>query len=249
MIPSVSVIIPVFNAELYIEDTLSSIVSQTVKLDEIIIIDDCSSDNSVKIAKSFSSSYNQIHWVFHTSQFNLGPGNSRNIGLSLARNKLISFCDADDLWFPEKIEMQLSYIDKYHIIASSYVQFNSKITRKINLGGLYAYKDFLIDNYIPMSTVLINYQHLDVDKIVFKNIVHEDYLYWLEIFKRNKHCTVKVLDNELMKYRIHSNNYSKGFFKKLVSTFKVYKVHTKSNIFSVYFLIRRLYFILRKYYF
>jgi len=243
----ISVIIPVFNADSFLAETLLSIVNQKVKVDEIIVVDDCSTDNSMLIAKKIADEFNDINWIITQSKVNSGPGNARNIGLELARNKMIAFCDSDDLWVSNKLELQLEKINEFPIVATSYKQFRGVYNKSIKLGGEYGYNDFLYDNFIPMSTVLVDYSKLSNPNLKFFQIVHEDYLYWLDLLMLNDKIKVKVLDSELMYYRLHNGNYSKGIFKKIFATYNVYKLHTGSCIYAFLYLLRRFKYVLKKY--
>lgn len=101
----VSVIMPAYNAEKYIEEAISSVVSQTYKNWELLILDDCSSDRTGEIAELFEKADPRIH-LFRNSQ-NLGAARTRNRGLDLARGEWIALLDCDDVWHEEKLEKQL----------------------------------------------------------------------------------------------------------------------------------------------
>src|SRR5690242_10326526 len=90
----VSVVVPVYNVEEYLLDTLTSLLNQTLDDVEIILIDDGSTDNSETIIRSFLEDHDSIVYV---KQENAGPGQARNVGIELARGKYISFVDSDDL--------------------------------------------------------------------------------------------------------------------------------------------------------
>jgi glycosyltransferase involved in cell wall biosynthesis len=102
MEPLVSIIIPLYNSAEYITETVQSAISQTWKNIEVIIVDDGSSDDSLRIAKTLAS--DQVK-VFH--QVNKGASSARNLGLKYAKGDYIQYLDADDLLSPDKIEMQL----------------------------------------------------------------------------------------------------------------------------------------------
>lgn len=104
----VSILIPLYNAEKYIEDTIKSALEQTYTNIEIIIVDDSSTDDSYKIAKKYESST-----VFVTRQKNKGPGAARNKAFELSSGEYIQYLDADDLMEPQKIEVQLGLLEKY----------------------------------------------------------------------------------------------------------------------------------------
>ena len=105
-IPKVSIIIPVFNAEHFLEETLTSIINQTWRNKEIIVVDDGSTDSSFEIAKKFESQKVQ---VFHKK--NGGAASARNYGLARATGEYIQYLDADDLLAPDKIERQISLLE------------------------------------------------------------------------------------------------------------------------------------------
>jgi len=101
----VSVIIPVYNSEKYIAKTLESALMQTYKDIEIILVDDCSIDNSAIIIHKFMRVHKNI--VFHQLEKNSGVAVARNKAIELAKGRYLAFLDSDDIWYPEKIEKQL----------------------------------------------------------------------------------------------------------------------------------------------
>jgi len=101
----ISVIIPVYNGEKYLAETLQSILAQTYRPFEIIVVDDGSTDRSAAIARSFPD-------VHCHSQTNQGHGAARNIGIDKARGELLAFCDADDLWMVDKLESQVALLNE-----------------------------------------------------------------------------------------------------------------------------------------
>ncbi len=101
---SISVIIPAYNAERYILQALQSIFDQSVKADEIIVIDDGSSDDTAAKVRAVSAHIRYVH------QPNTGAAAARNHGIKLAEGDYLAFLDADDLWLPHKIAMQLEYL-------------------------------------------------------------------------------------------------------------------------------------------
>lgn len=104
---SVSVVIPCYNAEAFIGETIESVLRQTRAVDEVIVVDDGSRDSSAEIAESFGDPVRVVR------QENRGECGARNRGVKEARGEIIAFLDADDLWHPEKIERQLAYFDEH----------------------------------------------------------------------------------------------------------------------------------------
>lgn len=125
MYPLVSVIIPLYNAEKYIVETIESVLKQTYKNIEIIIIDDGSKDSSFALAKKYISDT-----VTVVKQANKCASAARNHGLKLAKGEYIQFLDADDILHPKKIEYQINTLKQYsklHLIGCNWSYFNKNI--------------------------------------------------------------------------------------------------------------------------
>lgn len=112
--PLVSVITPVYNGEDFLRDSIESILNQTLKDFEYIIIDDCSNDNTWQIIKKYSKEDERIK--IYKNEKNLGIAGNRNRGLSLSNGKYIAWQDADDISFPDRLEKQCSILEKNHQI-------------------------------------------------------------------------------------------------------------------------------------
>ncbi len=110
-IPKVSLIMPVYNVEKYIENTLNSIIQQTLKDIEVIIVDDGSSDQSISIVENFIKRYDHFKFI---KQENKGPSAARNIGLKEAKGEYIAFIDSDDYMYPTHLENLYNLAKKTH---------------------------------------------------------------------------------------------------------------------------------------
>lgn len=108
--PLVSVVTPVFNAASFLEETILSVLNQTYSNWELLLIDDSSTDASFEIAIAYSQKDSRIK-PFQLTE-NKGAGVSRNFGIKEAAGTYIAFLDADDLWFPEKLQKQLDFMTK-----------------------------------------------------------------------------------------------------------------------------------------
>jgi glycosyltransferase involved in cell wall biosynthesis len=102
----VSVIIPVYNGERHLDDAINSVLSQNYKPIEIIVVDDGSTDNSADIARTYS----EVQYIYQTNQ---GPCTARNTGVAAAQGQFIAFLDADDIWLPNKLSIQVGYLSNH----------------------------------------------------------------------------------------------------------------------------------------
>lgn len=129
-----SVVIPLYNKELFVRETLQSVLAQTHRDFEVIVVDDCSTDNSLQVVESFSDE--RIRIIKHVK--NQGLSASRNMGISVAKSDLVTFIDADDLWLPDFLQKMAELIKTFPaagLYASNYLeQFGEKrIPPKQNL--------------------------------------------------------------------------------------------------------------------
>ena len=112
--PLISVVTPFMNEEQYIRETIESVINQTYTNWEYLLIDDGSSDNSTQIAKEYAEKYKgKIFYFQHNNHENRGVCASRNLGVKMASGDHLCFLDADDLWLPKKLEMQVGFLNEY----------------------------------------------------------------------------------------------------------------------------------------
>src|SRR5436309_7380613 len=104
--PKVSVIIPVFNGERYIRQTIESVLAQTYRDFELLVIDDGSTDGTAEAVKEYEKDLRYVH------QGNGGASKARNQGIRFSQGKYIAFLDADDLWEPEKLTIQVEFLER-----------------------------------------------------------------------------------------------------------------------------------------
>jgi glycosyltransferase involved in cell wall biosynthesis len=139
-----SVVIPFFNAEDTIIKTLDSVLNQTNKADQIITVDDGSTDGSAEIIKNYQERYKEIEYIYQT---NNGVSTARNLGIKKAKNENIFFLDADDLWMPNKIELHLNHL-KLHLECVS--SFTNYILFNESHGNLVSFNNYR--NTLPLNS-------------------------------------------------------------------------------------------------
>ncbi|MDZ7957761.1 MAG: glycosyltransferase family A protein [Aulosira sp. DedQUE10] len=118
-LPLVSIVIPLYNCEKYLAEALDSVFAQTYRPIEVIVVDDGSTDDSAKIAQTYPS----VRYLYQSNQ---GAAIARNVGIALAEGELIALLDADDVWQPNKISLQVQYLNQYPqigILATKVYQF------------------------------------------------------------------------------------------------------------------------------
>src|SRR5438093_5382562 len=118
--PLVSVVIPVYNGERYLVDAIQSVLDQTYRNFEVIVVDDGSTDESAAVAKRFGEAIRYVH------QANGGVSKARNTGIAEARGAYLAFLDQDDLWLPEKLAVQVAYLDSHPEVGAVYCQCEVK---------------------------------------------------------------------------------------------------------------------------
>ncbi len=181
----VSVITPSYNSEKFIAQTIESVINQTYTNWEMIIIDDCSSDNSVEIITSFQRIDKRIKLI--KLEGNQGAAVARNKGIELSKGRFIAFLDSDDLWLPEKLEKQLQFMIDQQVIFSysSYKMINetNKPVGRFKAPTKQSYNDILKTCSIGCLTVI--YDTHTVGKVYMPLIKRrQDFGLWLRLLKR-----------------------------------------------------------------
>lgn len=131
----VSIIMPSYNTENFIGESINSVLNQTYKNWELIIVDDASTDSTDKVVENFLND-RRIHYI--KNKENYGAALSRNFAIKQAKGKWIAFLDSDDIWKPQKLERQINFMvkNKYYFSYTNYIEIdeNSKITGKMITG-------------------------------------------------------------------------------------------------------------------
>ena len=233
----VSVIMPAYNAEKHIYDSILSVQNQTFKSWELIVIDDNSNDFTSSIVKQFTLTDERIFLVQHEQNF--GTAASRNTGISIAKGRFIAFLDSDDLWLPEKLLKQISFMkeNNFCFTFTSFVKIYEDGTRSLPLPvpELINYRGLLKNSVIGCLTVV--YDASLLGKIFMSlNTSREDYATWLKILKRIDYAY--SLNEVLSVYRIHFNQSSNHKISMAFETFRLFReVESLNMINSLYFFI------------
>lgn len=206
--PKVSILMPVYNAEQYIVQALESIISQSFKDWELILINDASTDNSESVIMQYED--DRIYYIKNTE--NLRLIKTLNKGIGYCDGEYIARMDADDICLPDRLKQQVDFLDNHpHYLMcgtnASVIDSNGRRTGKIH--------NLTDNNYLQISllfspsfihpSMMIRKEILQQNKYdeAYKHV--EDYELWCRIAKQGK---IANIDNELLKYRWHSTNVS-----------------------------------------
>lgn len=181
----VSVIMPSYNSEKYIYNSIKSVLGQTYKNLELIIVDDCSKDKTVDIIKSFGDERIRLF----INEVNQGAALTRNKALREAKGKYIAFLDSDDIWDLNKLEEQIGFM-KEHNYAFTYTDYricNNGFWEDVIRTGPRKVGYWKLINYCYFSTITVIYDRDVVGLIQIKDLKkNNDYAMWLHVLKKTK---------------------------------------------------------------
>jgi len=237
----VSIITPSYKSEKFISETIESVLSQTYQNWEMIIVDDCSPDNSNKIIEEYCEKDDRIKLI--KLEKNSGPAVARNRAIEEAKGRYIAFLDADDLWKPEKLEKQLLYMNENNL-AFAYSSYDLIDENNNNIGTfitkeIITYEDMLKTCSVGCLTAI--YDTKKLGKVYMPNILkRQDYGLWLKILK--KIDSTKGILEPLAIYRIRKDSVSSNKIKAAQYQWKIYREVEKLNFFqSIYYFIHYAY--------
>ncbi|MDP6440904.1 MAG: glycosyltransferase family 2 protein [Pelagibacteraceae bacterium] len=231
--PFVDVILPNYNKAEFLEDAINSVINQTYKNWHLYIIDDYSSDNSIKIINKFLNLEN-VNIV--KLEKNMGPSFCRNYGMRLSKSKYISFLDSDDSWSEDKLEKQIFFMEKndFGFTYTDYIPFfenkgMKKFKKRTFLKNFFDFKTFIKNSSINTTTMIISRSILGTHR--FKKIkLLEDYLFKCDLFKSNN--TARKLSESLGFYRILVDSRSSQRLKNIYWLWHINKNYNNLNIFQ-----------------
>ncbi len=223
--PLVSVITPAYNSQEFIAETITSVISQTYSNWELIIVDDNSKDNTENVVNAFiKREPNNIQYLKNSA--NKGAASARNSAIKIAKGDYIAFLDADDVWKPEKLETQVSFMlaQNTDVCYSSYdlMLENGELTHKtVKALPRLSYKKLLKCNYIGNLTGIYNARTLG--KIYAPNLrKRQDWLLWLKAVEKSS-TQVLGIEKSLAIYRLRKDSMSSNKLNLLKYNYKVYK--------------------------
>ncbi|EGQ9063517.1 TPA: glycosyltransferase [Vibrio parahaemolyticus] len=235
----VSIIMPTYNSEQTVVESIQSVLSQTYKNWELVIVDDRSTDNTWKVIQTYADKYDNIR-VYQNKE-NLGAGASRNFAIEQAKGRFIAFLDSDDLWMENKLAEQIPFMleNNYPLTYTHYSRFNSEEELSVVTAPEYTtYKKLMYSNVIGCLTAVYDTQKLGKRYMPLIR-KRQDMGLWLDILKETPKAY--CLPKPLAKYRMDSGmtankfsvlSYQWKFYRDVVGlslprslfTFSVYAV-------------------------
>lgn len=210
----ISVIMPVYNSEKTIERAIESVLVQTYKCLELIVIDDCSTDRSRDIIGQYAEKDLRVHILYNEK--NEGVSIARNRGIDIAQHDWIAFLDSDDYWLPDKLEFQMHAVslDKKCALCftgSAFIDSKKQMSSYVlHVPNRVTYKQLLSQNIISCSSVLVRREDLLKNPMVTNPMIHEDYATWLKLLSQYPYAV--GIDEALLVYQISSGSKSGNKF-------------------------------------
>ncbi|WP_323903686.1 glycosyltransferase family 2 protein [Aeromonas hydrophila] len=201
---SISIIMPAYNAERFIRESINSVLAQTYNDWHLYVVDDASTDGTAAIVKKIKD--HRVEYIF--LERNGGVANARNIAIEKAQGKYITFLDSDDLWEVNKLEIQVLLLEKgYDVVCGNYAIFltdsNHPTAIRTSLPE-FNYHDMLSCNRIGNLTGIYNRNSLG--KFYQEHCGHEDYLMWLSVMKAAKKAA--CVQEVIARYRVSAGSLS-----------------------------------------
>lgn len=229
----VSIIMPSYNSGKFIAESIRSVIAQTHTNWELLIVDDCSKDNTTDIIRNFAS---DPRIKLQILEKNSGAGIARNTAVSLSKGKYIAFLDSDDLWKPEKLDKQLQFMAEnnqtftfsfYDCISENGESLHKTIEAPRNL----TYGKLFFCNFVGNLTGIYDAEF--IGRIPISSIrKRQDWILWLTILKRIKKA--KPIPESLAFYRVREDSISASKINLLKHNYTVYrKFHRLNAVVSV----------------
>lgn len=231
----VSVVMPMHNSAAFLREAICSVLAQTYKQWELIIVEDASSDDSLSIAKKYERVDDRIRVLVNENPIGI-PSAPRNMAIKAAKGRYIAFLDSDDIWFHQKLEQQLPLFtdSRVAIVFSNYEKMEEDGTRSNRIVAApehATYNSLLKGNVIGNLTSV--YDRAKVGTVMMPDKGHEDYVMWLNILKKG--YLARNTGTVLGAYRLHDSSVSSQKLKTAKWQWDIYRDIEHLSLFrSVY---------------
>lgn len=243
----ISVIIPTYNSEKTIERAVNSVFNQTIMPLEIIIVDDCSTHiKNKELLLKLKEKLKNIKIIFLNK--NSGPATARNTAWDIASGKYIAFLDSDDVWHPQKLEIQYKYMENHNDIF--FLWHHKKIIKNNNLNEFYKQRiehDYNVVKLNPYKLLFKHYTSGGTPSVMLRNCIKyrfeknkkysEDYLLWLEILFNYKGMLLNTILSASFKADYGEGGLSNDLWKHEKGELETFKILYKRGIISYLFYV------------
>lgn len=229
-VPLVSIVMPSFNVAEFIVESINSVIEQTLEDWELIIVDDCSTDNTVSAITPLLS---DPRIILISTQKNVGGAGARNLAVEKARGRYIAFLDSDDLWTSDKLAVQISMMQRFGwgFCFASYTNINEQgeILSKIDVPDRVNFNSLLRHNYIGCLTAVYD---KEIHGKIYMPLVkkRQDFALWLEILKKFEFGY--SVNSNLGYYRIRKGSLSRNKLDAIRYYWRVLRNVGNCNVFS-----------------
>lgn len=221
--PLVTVVMPAYRAGAYVEAAIRSVMAQTMSDWELIVIDDCSGDETPEIVRSLTREDSRVRLV--CNEKNMGVARTRNRGMDMARGQYVALLDSDDVWMPEKLERQLALMENTgaDICYCSYamIDCDSKpFCRDFLVPEQTDYRASLVQSVISCSTILLRRETAGIYRFP-EGFYHEDLMLWLQMLADG--CRAVGEQKVLAEYRIVNGSRASNKLRAALNRWRVYR--------------------------
>lgn len=219
----ISIITPTYNCGAYIGETIESVQKQSYQNWEMIIVDDCSTDNTKEVVENYSQK--DVRIIYHQLLQNSGAAKARTKAMELAQGEYMAFLDSDDLWTEDKLEKQLRFMQEhhYHVTCTAYEQIDEQghlLHRTIPAKQKTNYNGILLSCPVGNSTVMYHVKSLGKFEVPNIRKRNDDAL-WLQILKKETY--IYGMKDVLMRYRVRSNSISSNKWSLVKYHWQLYR--------------------------
>jgi glycosyltransferase involved in cell wall biosynthesis len=233
----VSIITPVYNSADYITEAILSVKDQIYPDWELLIVDDCSVDETEQVIRKFVEDDKRIRYF--KLEKNSGAGVARNKGIQESKGKYIAFLDSDDKWYPEKLSTQIAIMEgkQYEFTYTDYLIINQESGKEIPFEALLdkvTYSDEIRFNYVACSTVIYNREKLG--KVYMPDLRNrQDWALWIQLLKKTD--AAYRIKKKLTIYLQRKDSISGSKFKMVKYHWFIYRRFLRHGLFKSLFLL------------
>lgn len=229
----VSIIVPVYNVENFIGQTMDCVVAQTYRNWELLLVEDCSTDSTAALIRQYMERTGDPRIRLISQPSNMGAARARNRGLREAGGRYISYLDADDLWEPQKLEKELAFMkEKDAAFAFTGYEFADEtgkgMGKVVHVPETLTYKQALSNTTIFTTTVMFDLEKLKKEQLEMPVMKSEDTALWFRVLRSG--VTAYGLDENLVKYRRAGKTLSSNKLEAIRRIWNLYRRAEGMNV-------------------